>query len=125
MVAFRVRQTECALLEDRVRAVPQRNREAQPLLLVRDAAQPILAPAIGARPRLVVAEVVPGIAVVAVVLAHGAPLALGKIGPPALPGTGQLARVVQSFLCGRVSGRLRSHAVTVTANCPACITCGA
>ena len=86
VVALAVGQPEQPLLEDRVLAVPQRQREAQPLLVVGDAGEPVLAPAVGARARLVVAEVVPGVAVVAVVLAHGAPLALGEVRPPLPPG---------------------------------------
>src|SRR5262245_10354422 len=45
----------------------------------------VLAPVIRTGARLIVAEVVPGITGVAVVLAHGAPLALAEIRAPALP----------------------------------------
>ncbi len=45
------------------RAVPQREREAQPLRGVRDAREPVLAPAVGLRARLVVGERVPRVAV--------------------------------------------------------------
>ncbi len=85
VVAFAVGQTEGALLQDRVTAVPQRQREAQHLVVVADAGQAVLAPAVGARTRLVVAEVVPGVAVGAVVLAHRAPLALAQVRAPFLP----------------------------------------
>ena len=86
VIALAVGQAEQALLEDRVLAVPEREREAEPLLVVGDAGQAVLAPVIGARARLVVAEVIPGVAVFAVVLAHGAPLPLAEVGPPFLPG---------------------------------------
>jgi imidazolonepropionase-like amidohydrolase len=55
-------------------------------------------------PRLVVAEVVPGVAVAAVVLADGSPLALGEVRPPALPRDVALARLVQPPLLGHIAG---------------------
>src|SRR5262249_49749833 len=60
--------------------------EAQPLLVVGDAGQPVLAPAVGAGPGLVVGEVVPGVAAVAVVLADRPPLAFAEVRAPLLPG---------------------------------------
>ena len=83
----RVGEAEQALLEDRVRAVPQREREAQLLAVVADPREPVLAPAVGARARLVVGEVAPGVAAVAVVLADRAPLALAQVRAPRLHGT--------------------------------------
>ena len=55
VIALAVGQAEQPLLEDRVLAVPQGQREAEPLLVVGDAGQAVLAPAIGARAGLVVA----------------------------------------------------------------------
>ena len=66
--------------------VPEGEGEAEALLVVGDPAEAVLAPAIGAGAGLVVAEVVPGVAVLAVVLAHRAPLPLAQVGPPLLPG---------------------------------------
>ncbi len=86
VVAFAVGQAEQALLQDGVVSVPQGQREAEPLVVVRDAGQAVLAPPVGARARLVVAEVVPGIAAFAVVFANGAPLALAQVRPPFFPG---------------------------------------
>ena len=43
-------------------------------------------------------EIVPGVAVFAVVLADRPPLALAEVGSPFLPGDVRLARVVQPFL---------------------------
>ena len=100
VVALAVGQAEGALLEDRIAAVPQRQREAQHLVVVADAAQAVLAPAVGARARLVVGEVVPGVAVVAVVLAHRAPLPLAQVGSPLLPGRAVRSRFVEpALLC--------------------------
>ena len=55
VVALAVGQAEQPLLEDRILAVPQRQREAEQLLVVADAGEAVLAPAVGARARLVVA----------------------------------------------------------------------
>src|SRR5258708_38585519 len=52
---------------------------------------PVLAPVVGARTRLVMAEVVPSVSIGAVVLPHGSPLALGEVGSPLAPGNGVLA----------------------------------
>ena len=55
VVAFAVGQAEQPLLEDRVLAVPQRDGEAELLLVVGDAGEAVFAPAVGARARLIVA----------------------------------------------------------------------
>ena len=62
VVAFAVGQPEEPLLEDRILAVPQGQREAEALLVVGDAGEAVFAPAVGARAGLVVGEVVPGVA---------------------------------------------------------------
>src|SRR5262249_53619457 len=54
--------------------------------VVRDAGQAVLTPAIGTRPRLVMAEVIPGVATLAVVLTDGPPLPLAQVRSPFLPG---------------------------------------
>src|SRR5262245_19988879 len=58
--------------------------------------EPVLTPVIGARPRLVVGEVVPGIAVPAVILAHRPPLSLAQIRSPIAPG--RLPGLLQSLI---------------------------
>src|SRR5262245_35129312 len=86
VVALAVGQPEQALLQDRVLAVPQGQGEAELLLVIGDAGQAVLAPAVGAGAGLVVAEVVPGVAALAVVFADGSPLPLAEVGSPFLPG---------------------------------------
>ena len=86
MIAFAVGQAEEPFLEDRILAVPQGERKTEPLLVVRNAGKAVLAPAVGARSGLIVAEIVPGIAILAVVLADGSPLPLAQIRPPFSPG---------------------------------------
>src|SRR5262249_13460629 len=86
VIALAIGEPEHALFQDRVAFVPQRKSEAQTLRVVRDASEAILAPAIGPRSRLVVAEVVPGVTVLAVVFSNRAPLPLAEVGSPLLPG---------------------------------------
>lgn len=98
MIAFAVGQAEGALLQDRIAPIPQGKREAQHLVVVADTAEAVLAPAVGARAGLVMGEVVPGVAVVTVVLAHRAPLPLAKVGPPFLPGRPARLRFIEPVL---------------------------
>src|SRR5262245_55408838 len=95
VVALAVRESEETLLENRVLAVPQGQSKAEPLLVVGEPRQAVLAPAIRARPRLVMGEIVPGVAVLAVVLAHRAPLPLAEIGTPFPPLDPLLARLLE------------------------------
>ena len=98
VVALAVGQAEQPLLENRVALVPQRQCEAQELLVVADARQTVFAPPVRARARLIVGEVRPRITVVAVVLANRAPLALAEIRSPLLPRNALLAGLVQPRL---------------------------
>src|ERR1700756_1551698 len=95
VIAFAVGQAEEAFLQDRIGAVPERHGEAETLLIVAHARYPVLAPTIGARSRLIVTEVVPGVARFAIVLPDRAPLPFPQVGPPLLPRNPQLARFLQ------------------------------
>ena len=75
VISLAVGQTEQPFLEDRILAVPQRNREAEQLLLIGDPGESVFAPAISSRARLIVAELIPGVARRAVIFADGSPLA--------------------------------------------------
>ena len=75
-------EAEDALLQDRVAAVPEREREAERLAVVADAGEAVLAPAVGARAGVVVREEAPRVAAGAVVLAHRAPGALAEVRAP-------------------------------------------
>src|SRR5438270_2673633 len=55
-------------------AIPERQGKPEDLPVVVDPADAIFTLRVGTRPRLVVSEVAPGIAVFAVILAYGAPL---------------------------------------------------
>src|SRR5207302_6032113 len=77
VIAFGPAEAKQALFQDRIDAVPQRRREAQPALAIADAEQAVLAPAIRAAARVIVRDVVPALAGLRVILAHRAPLAIG------------------------------------------------
>src|SRR5215471_4773650 len=85
VIAFAAGQPEKALFEDGIASVPQGDGKADLLLAVADAGEPVLVPSVGARARMVVRKVVPGFALRAVVLAHGAPGALAQVRAPLLP----------------------------------------
>src|SRR2546426_11384084 len=76
MVPLRAGEAENPLLENRVLLVPEREREAEPLVIVRDPEETDLSPAIGAGPRVVLWEVIPGSPMRRIVLPDRAPLAL-------------------------------------------------
>src|SRR4029077_8266295 len=90
-------QSEEPLLENRVPAVPQGEGETELLLVVGEARQSVFPPAIGARARLIVSDEVPGITIVAVIFADGAPLTLAQIRAPLFPGSLLLARFGETF----------------------------
>src|SRR5512147_1986312 len=55
------------------------------LLVVGNAGDSVLAPAVGARAGMVVGEEIPGVTSLAVVLTHGPPLPFTEVGSPLLP----------------------------------------
>ena len=61
MISLGIGQAKQPLLENRIAAVPQGQRQTEMLLIVADARQAVLAPAIGAAAGLFVGEVFPGI----------------------------------------------------------------
>src|SRR5262249_33917481 len=85
VVALGIGQAEQPLLEDRVLLIPQRQSQAQPLLVVADPGEAILAPPVRPGSRLIMAEIRPGIPVLAVVLPDRSPLPLAEIRPPCAP----------------------------------------
>jgi hypothetical protein len=104
VIAFVVGEPEEALLQDGVLAVPERERKAEDLAVVRDARKSVLPPPIRARPRLVVGEVAPCVAGVAVVLPDGALLALAQVRTPLLPRRSVLAGLSESCFFGVGNG---------------------
>src|SRR5690349_14430936 len=100
VVSFLPGESEQALLEDGIAPVPQGHRKAKDLVAVRDAGDAVLVPAIRARSRMVVGQVVPRGSVLAVILANGAPGALAQVRPPPLPVLLAIARLGQPDLFG-------------------------
>src|SRR5579859_7019095 len=78
-------EAEDSLLEDRILSVPERQPEAERLAVVADAGEAVLVPAVGAHAGVVVRKELPRVAVLAVVLTHGAPRTLAQVGTPASP----------------------------------------
>ena len=113
VVALAGRQAEEPLLEDRVAAVPEGGGEDEELVAIADAGDAVLAPAIGLAAGQVVRQVVPGVAVGAVVLAHGGPGAVADVRPPAPPA----ADVVLDFLQAGVFARAHETHFTLKADC--------
>ena len=85
VIALAIGQPEETLLQNRVMPVPQRYSQAYQLPPVAPAGDAVLAPAIGPAAGVIMREILPGVAVLAVILADGAPLPLADIGPPAVP----------------------------------------
>ena len=85
VVAFWPRQPEEALLQERVPAVPERDGKIDEPAVVAEPEQAVVTPAVRARPRLLIGEVAPRVAVRRVVLANCAPLPLREVRPPPSP----------------------------------------
>ena len=95
VVALRPGQPEEPLLEDGVAPIPQSEPQAQPLLDVAEAGQAVLTPPVRPGPGVVVREVVPRRAVLAVVLADRSPLALSDVRAPQVPVAGLMQPVLE------------------------------
>src|SRR5215467_2551926 len=85
MVAFVAGQTKEPFLKNGIAPVPQGHCKADVLMTVADARDSILVPAVRPRSRVVMREVLPGVAIWAVVLANGAPGTLAEVRTPTLP----------------------------------------
>ena len=82
VIAFAVSESEEALFQDGILAVPKREGKAKPLLLVANACQAVFTPAIGAAAGMVMGKVVPRVSVGGVVFPHRTPLPLAEVGTP-------------------------------------------
>ena len=83
------------------------------LVAVADAGDAVLAPAVGLAAGQVVRQVVPGVAVGAVVLADGGPGAVADVGAPAAPA----ADIVLDLLQAGVFARAHETRFTLKADC--------
>ncbi len=82
VIALMAAKAEKALLEDRVRTVPERRREAQPLVAVADPEDAVFAPAVRSRARLLERKIIPRVAIATVIFANRPPLPIAEIGTP-------------------------------------------
>src|SRR6185437_7514760 len=101
MVPLAVREAEEAFLENVVATVPQGQRQAKPATMIADPCQSVLAPAIGPTAGHLVREIIPGVAVGAVVFADGSPLPLRKVRSPVFPQRSADVRRPEPRLLGR------------------------
>ena len=85
VISLAVGQPEKSLLQNRIALIPQRQGQAQNLVVVGKSRDTVFAPAIRAAAGVIVRKIVPGIAMRAVVLAHRAPLPFAQIRTPLLP----------------------------------------
>src|SRR5207245_2588801 len=80
--------------------VPERQRKAEPLSIIADPAEPVLAPAVRAAACVVVGERFPRGTVRGAVLAHGSPLSFTQVWTPLFPrGLRAPCRVESLSLC--------------------------
>jgi len=107
VVPFGSGEAEEAFFQDGVAAVPQREAKAHTRLPVAKAEQPVLAPAIGARPCVVMREIVPASPIRGIVLANRSPLALGQIRTEEPPVLADGALSLDALMLG---GDRRRHA---------------
>ena len=101
MVAFVACESEQTFFQKGVAPIPQGEGKADELMAIAKASDPVLTPAVGARARVVVRKIVPGLAVRAVVFANGPPLSLAQVRPPTLPMSGPQARFLEPLLFAR------------------------
>src|SRR5579864_2400129 len=85
MIALGIGESEEALFEDRVLAIPQCECKTEAAFAIRETSEAVLAPAISAAAGVLVREIFPGGAAGGIILADGAPLPFGKIRAPVLP----------------------------------------
>src|SRR5262249_14879434 len=76
VIALAIGETEQAFFQDWIISVPKRQRETEALMVIANSGEAILAPVISARSGLIVREVSPGVAILAVIFTHRAPLTL-------------------------------------------------
>src|SRR4051812_13891877 len=86
VVPLTVSEAEQAFFQDRIDPIPKPESETKDLFLVRNPSNSVFAPSVCPGPCMIVREVIPGVAVLAVVLPDRPPLPLREIRPPFSPG---------------------------------------
>ena len=85
VISFVTGEAEQTFLQNRINTIPQGQAEAESTLPIREAEQPVFAPAVSAPCGIVVREVIPDAAIGGIILANRSPLAFGEVRAPALP----------------------------------------
>jgi len=98
VIPLAVGQTEQALFENGIDTVPESHGEAQALLIIGDACQPVFSPVVGAGSRLLVREIIPRGSGGTVILADRTPLALAQVRSTLSPGEGGIAGFPEPLL---------------------------
>src|ERR1700720_107491 len=80
-------ESKHAFLENRIPAIPQRQREDQELVTIANAGNAIFTPAISLAARHVVGEELPRASIRTVIFSDAPPGTLADIGPPSAPGS--------------------------------------
>src|SRR5262249_38434411 len=109
VVAFEASYAEEALLQNRIVSIPKREGEAEPLFEIRDSSYAILAPAVGARPRVVMREIIPRVAVSAVIFPHSPPCPVAEIWSPKIPAVSQAVILGKTGFLGVHANAVQSH----------------
>jgi len=78
MIAFRPSQPEQALLQNRIMAIPEGERQAKTLVIVGNSGYAVLGPAIRPRSGMIMREVIPSRPIGAVIFARISPGALER-----------------------------------------------
>jgi hypothetical protein len=99
VIPFFVGQAEEPLFENGVAPVPQGDGETESLFGVGDSRQAVFAATVRPGARLIVAEMPPRVAGIAVILANRAPLAFAQVRPPFAP-RNPCPRIVESLMFG-------------------------
>ena len=100
VVSLRTRETKEAFLEDGIALVPEGKGKAKPFFEIRNSSDSIFAPAVGAGACVVMREIIPGVAVRAVILPYRAPLPFAQIRPPQMPVLFAIVILLEALLFG-------------------------
>src|SRR5262249_46598131 len=116
-IALDVGEPEQPFLQNRIAAVPQRDRKTQAAFAVGPAEETVFTPAVCAAACMVVGKVLPCLSIGRVIFADGSPLSLGEIWTPALPVFCAAAVLVESK---GFSGNCHTSASTFYVRCSTC-----
>ena len=85
MIAFMDCETEHAFFENGIVSIPESDGKAEILVTIANAGDAIFIPTVGTRAGVIVREIAPGVATLAVILANSAPSALRQERSPTIP----------------------------------------